>query len=297
MKKQITCFGEILWDVLPTGKVVGGAPMNVAIRLQSLGMDTQIISKIGEDGLGAELENIFEQKEIDINLIQKDTKYSTGKVLVDLDNQGKASYDIVYPSAWDYIQLNAENKKAVQNSSVFVFGSLACRSEVSKNTLFELLEMAQFKVLDVNLRPPHYDSHTVINLMKKADFIKLNDDELHEVMKELGTETNDIRVGIKELSIITNTQMVCVTQGKHGAILYANDTFFEHKGYAVKVLDTVGSGDSFLAGLLYQLLSGKDYNYSLSFACALGALVATYTGANPVIPSRDIDELMTSKDL
>ncbi len=146
MKKQITCFGEILWDVLPTGKVVGGAPMNVAIRLQSLGMDTQIISKIGEDGLGAELENIFEQKEIDINLIQKDIKYSTGKVLVHIDNQGKASYDIVYPSAWDYIQLNAENKKAVQNSSVFVFGSLACRSEVSKNTLFELLEMAQFKV-------------------------------------------------------------------------------------------------------------------------------------------------------
>lgn len=234
MKKQITCFGEILWDVLPTGKVVGGAPMNVAIRLQSLGMDTQIISKIGEDGLGAELENIFEQKEIDINLIQKDTKYSTGKVLVDLDNQGKASYDIVYPSAWDYIQLNAENKKAVQNSSVFVFGSLACRSEVSKNTLFELLEMAQFKVLDVNLRPPHYDFHTVINLMKKADFIKLNDDELYEVMKELGTETNDIRVGIKELSIITNTQMVCVTQGRHGAILYANDTFFEHKGYALR---------------------------------------------------------------
>ncbi|MFZ1291287.1 MAG: carbohydrate kinase [Melioribacteraceae bacterium] len=295
MKKNIVCFGEVLWDVLPTEKVAGGAPMNVAIRLQSLGIPTKIISKIGNDILGSELISIIKNKNVNTSQIQIDEKIKTGEVLVKLDSNGIATYEIIYPSAWDKIELTKENKNLVQNSDAFVFGSLACRDEISKNTLMHLLGFAKYKIFDVNLRQPFYSISLIEELMHKSDFVKLNDDELLIIAKAFGSDKTEIEVNIKFISQKTNTNSICVTKGKDGAILFIGNKFYSHNGFKVKVEDTVGAGDSFLAALISKILTSKNYSESLEFACAVGALVAAQKGANPILDLLDIKKIINNK--
>lgn len=295
MTKKAVCFGEVLWDVLPTERIAGGAPMNVAIRLQSLGVPTQVISKIGKDTLGEELILILHEKQVSTDLIQVDDHRSTGEVLVTLDDKGSASYEIVFPTAWDEIELTADNMKAVSESDVFVFGSLACRNEVSKNTLLSLLELAKYKVFDVNIRPPFYAIDLLEDLMAKADFIKLNDDELFEVAQKLGSESEDIEDNILFLAKRTNTQTLCITKGNDGAVLWTNNQFYTSKGFSVKVADTIGAGDSFLAALISKIITDTNYSEAVTFACGVGALVASYKGANPQILTEEIQDFISNR--
>lgn len=289
MNKKLVCFGEVLWDVLPTGKIAGGAPMNVSIRLQSLGVDTKMISKIGNDALGEELLTIIKEKNVDTSLIQIDDNLSTGEVLVTLDAKGSASYDIVYPSAWDKIEVTEANLKAVNEADAVIFGSLACRDAISRTTLLTLLDNAKYKIFDVNIRPPFYSIDFLEQMMKLADFIKLNDEELYEVAHALGSNSDTIEGHILFLAELTNTQTICVTKGKDGAILYTENQFYNHKGFEVKVADTIGAGDSFLAALLSEVLYAKNYPHAVAFGCAVGALVASHKGANPIISAEEID--------
>lgn len=294
MNKKLVCFGEVLWDVLPTGKIAGGAPMNVSIRLQSLGIDTKMISKIGHDTLGEELLAIIKEKNVDTSLIQIDDELSTGEVLVTLDAKGSATYDIVYPSAWDKIEITEDNLKAVKEADALVFGSLACRDTVSRKTLLTLLQTAKYKIFDVNIRPPFYTIDFLEQMMKLADFIKLNDDELFEVAHALGSNSDTIEDHILFLSELTNTNTICVTKGKDGAILYIDNQFYNHKGFEVTVADTIGSGDSFLAALLSQVLYSEAYLNAVKFGCAVGALVASHKGANPNISDKEIADFIKS---
>jgi len=151
-----------------------------------------VISRIGTDKLGKDLESFITQRNVDTALIQIDPNLSTGKVNVSLDNDGIASYDIVYPSAWDKIEISKNNIMEVQQSDAFVFGSLACRDEVSKNTLNELLDFANFRVFDINLRPPFYKIPIITDLISKSDLLKLNDEELIILSKDLGSRGKDI---------------------------------------------------------------------------------------------------------
>ncbi|MEK8181142.1 carbohydrate kinase [Flavobacterium buctense] len=292
MNKKLVCFGEVLWDVLPTGKIAGGAPMNVSIRLQSLGVDTKMISKIGNDALGKELLAIIKEKKVDTSLIQIDDHLSTGEVLVTLDANGSASYDIVYPSAWDKIEVTDDNLNAVREADALIFGSLACRDTVSRTTLLTLLENAQYKIFDVNIRPPFYSIDFLEQMMKLADFIKLNDDELFEVAHALGSNSDNIEDHIVFLSELTNTNTICVTKGKDGAILYFDNQFYKHKGFEVTVADTIGAGDSFLAALLSQVLYSEAPQNAVEFGCAVGALVASHKGANPNISLEEIADFI-----
>jgi len=292
--KNIVCFGEVLWDVLPTESIAGGAPMNVAIRLQSLGFPTKIISQVGNDDLGKSLVSIINEKKVDTALIQVSETLGTGEVLVHLDEKGSATYDIVYPSAWDGIALTEANKNAVKESDAFVFGSLACRDAVSKNTLLELLKVAKYKLFDINIRPPFYSIALLEELMLLADFIKLNDEELLEVAHEMGSTTNSIEENIIFIANKTQTKTICITRGGDGAVLYINDTFYSHPGFKVTVADTIGAGDSFFASLLSKLLVSTDYQEAVTFGCAVGALVASQKGANPEIASNMINAFYTS---
>jgi fructokinase len=289
MGKKVVCFGEVLWDVFPAEKVVGGAPMNVAIRLQSLGIESRIISRIGKDGLGTQLVKIIQDNNVDTSLIQIDENLGTGEVLIKLDKAGSATYEIVYPTAWDKIEICKENLNAVSNADAFVFGSLACRDEISRNTLLRLMEAAKLKVFDMNLRAPYYSIPFITGMMKKSDIIKLNDDELLLVAKDLGSHSDDIKDNIKFISSLTNAGIICVTMGSSGAILYADGKFYSHNGFKVKVEDTVGSGDSFLAAFIFKLLNIADYDDALNYACAIGAIVASKRGANPMISKEEIN--------
>jgi fructokinase len=292
MSKKIVCFGEVLWDILPTEKIAGGAPMNVSIRLQSLGIETKMISKIGNDEFGEELLNIIKDKNVDTSLIQIDKTHTTGEVLVKLDDNGSATYDIVYPSAWDSILITKENIEAVREADAFVFGSLASRDTISRNTLLTLLKEARYKIFDVNIRPPFYSFTFIKELMELSDFVKLNDEELEEVAYALGSNSDVIEDNILFLSKETNAKTICVTKGKDGATLYIDNQFYNHKGFEIKVIDTIGSGDSFLGALLSKILYTEDYQKAIEFACVIGALVASNKGANPIISDEEIRDFI-----
>ena len=289
---KVICFGEILWDVFPTHKTIGGAPLNVALRLQSFQNDVSLISCLGDDTSGDELRLELQKYSISSYYIQKDKEYKTSTVAISLDKNGSASYLINHPFDWDNIQLNSELKSLVKSSEAFVFGSLVARSNTSRNTLIKLLPFSKFSVFDVNLRPPHYDLSSIQVLMNAANFIKFNDDEIIEISKSLGIQGESIEHTILYVATHTNTSTICVTLGEKGAILYYEKRFFYCNGYQVKVADTVGSGDSFLATLIDVLLKRKDAQLAIDKACAVGALVAKNRGANPKISGIEIDALM-----
>jgi len=181
MKIKAVCFGEVLWDIFPDKARIGGAPLNVASRLSATGIKTEIISRIGTDQKGKEILAYLKSNNVGTENIETDATYPTGMVKVTLSRSGSATYEITYPSAWDKIEVSGSSMNSVKKADVFIFGSLVCRDEISRNTLFHLLESANYKVFDINLRPPHYQKEVLQQLMQKADFIKFNDEELFEI--------------------------------------------------------------------------------------------------------------------
>ncbi|WOC40557.1 carbohydrate kinase [Polaribacter sp. HL-MS24] len=289
---SIVCFGEVLWDVFPSYKMIGGAPLNVALRLNSLENDVTIISSVGKDVQGEALLDDLKEKDLSTTSIQLTGSYKTSEVLVSIDDTGSASYTIEFPCAWDFISLNNATISAVQSSDAFVFGSLIARSEMSFTTLLALLDVAVFKVFDVNLRPPHYEISTIDTLMQKADFIKFNDEELFEICKSLGFQSTNVNKSVEFISKQTNTNKICVTLGAKGALLFVENIFYFNEGYQVQVKDTVGAGDSFLAALIHQLLENVSAQKAIDFACAVGAIVASSSGANPKISDQQITDML-----
>jgi len=292
--KKLISFGEILWDLLPSGAQPGGAPMNVALRAQSLGLSSTIISKVGDDIWGNKILKFIAEKGVDTRLIQKSNLITTGLVEVELDKEGVASYDIVYPSAWDKIDFQTSALEDVQKADAFVFGTLASRDKHSKATLFKLLESATWKIFDINLRPPHYHIPFIVKLAQSSDLIKLNDEELLILAQALGSENQDIEKNISYLSKELECEAICITKGAKGAVLYLNGQFFSHPGFKVEVADTVGAGDSFLAALIYYLLSDSNPAKAIEMACAMGSLVASKKGANAVVKEIELQNLLNS---
>ncbi|WP_349293665.1 carbohydrate kinase family protein [Flavobacterium marginilacus] len=190
------------------------------------------------------------------------------------------------------IELTAENILMVKNADFFVYGSLSSRDSVSENTLKQLLNAAKYKIFDVNLRAPYYNIKTIINLALESDLLKLNDDELNEICAALNSDKNSLEQNIKFIAEKTNTKTVCVTLGAHGAILYFENKFYHNHGFKVNVVDTVGSGDSFLASLIFKLLNENNPQHAVDFACAVGSIAAQSEGANPVITLSEINDFL-----
>ncbi|MGN6196814.1 MAG: carbohydrate kinase family protein [Ginsengibacter sp.] len=287
---SVVCFGEILWDFLPQGKVAGGAPVNVAYHLTQLGKSPAVITKIGDDDLGKELKKSFEQKKIDTTFFQTDPIHPTGKVIADIKDH-EVVYDIVKPVAWDFIEWKEEFSSLLNESQYFVFGSLVTRNDVSRKTLFQCLEVAHTKVLDINLRPPHFDKNVLKELLQKADMLKLNEGELHLISGWFNDLKND-EDRIQFLKEDFNINTIIVTKGSKGAVLFSNDIFYYHKGYPVSVADTIGSGDAFLAAMISSFIDNVGEKDSLDFANALGALVASRSGGCPVYEMNEVREFM-----
>ncbi|MES2796529.1 MAG: carbohydrate kinase [Bacteroidota bacterium] len=290
-QNNIICFGEMLWDMLPTGKMPGGAPMNVAIHLKNFGNNATIISRVGTDDLGTELIDFVKENGLETQFIQHGQTHLTGVVKVNMDDKNNVSYKIVQPVAWDYILCENEAIEAVKNSDCFVFGSLSARSEQTFDTLKKFLSIAPFKVLDINLRPPYYNKETIEFLLQNTDLLKLNHLELEEVATwffELGS----IEENLKQLSELFKIDTICVTLGADGAMLLHENNFYKSAGFEVEVVDTIGSGDSFLASFLSNFLKKIDVGKAIIEACAMGALVATKHGASPKISSAEIETLV-----
>lgn len=289
-RHPVVCYGEILWDLLPTGKLPGGAPMNVAYHLKKLGLDPTLITRIGEDSNGRSLVRLMEAQEMSTEFFQVDFGMPTGTVHAKLDESCDVTYDIVRPVAWDNIHWEDSFIPLLEKARFFVFGSLAARSQTSRRTLYRLLEIAPSRVLDINLRPPHYDRETIAKLLESLYLLKLNMDEL-DLITGWFSGYKDERDRVKALQDKFQIPNLVVTRGGKGALLNKEGAFYEHPGFSVQLADTIGAGDAFLAGLLSQLAEEADLQRALAFSSALGALVASRTGPCPDYDVSEIAEL------
>lgn len=285
------CFGEILWDILPTGAKPGGAPMNVAYHLQKQGLQTALISRVGKDKRGDDLLSLLVINGIDTSYVQQDAEHMTGIVNATILESNEVTYDIVQPVAWDFISLETGLTELVNSARFFIYGSLAARNDTSAGTLWKLLEAAHTKVLDINLRPPHFSRAFVEKLLHTADILKLNEHELPLISSwytNLATDEDRIKDLQSRFSIPT----IIVTRGGEGAMVCQEGNFYAHGGFKVKVADTVGSGDAFLAGFLAKTKEGAAIEERLQFANSLGAFIASRQGA---CPSYDLSEISSVK--
>ncbi|MBU6340688.1 MAG: carbohydrate kinase [Bacteroidetes bacterium] len=292
---QVFCFGETLWDLLPSGKTAGGAPMNVAFQLNQLQVPTGMISRIGQDDLGDALMAFLKEKKVPTQWVQLDTIYPTGTVKVELSAQGQPQYEIVENVAWDYIALDRDALEAMDAAKLLVFGSLAARNINSKQSLLHLIDHAATCVFDVNLRKPFYSHALLSELLGKARIVKMNDEELDIIAAWHGVE-GDQRIKMQALHKAFQFNLLIVTRGEHGAICLSPNGFDEHPGYQVSVQDTIGSGDAFLAGFLACYLQGSSASDCLAFACKTGAYVATQRGGTPELNHAVISNLLPSNN-
>ncbi|UEG54238.1 carbohydrate kinase [Mucilaginibacter daejeonensis] len=280
MNEQVLCFGEVLWDTFDDGKQVGGAPLNVARQLAQQNVSSLMITRIGDDASGEELRSYLQQHGLDSPLVQTDSKLPTCEVTVQLDQDQQATYIIPEPVSWDNIQLTDEVIRYAEQAKAIVFGSLACRQQGTRNTLLDLLTEVKvpLRIFDVNLRPPHYDNDIIETLAAMANVVKMNEEEATLLIHGSHASLKD---QILEFQHKYHTQTICVTRGGNGAMIWHNEEFYEHPGFKVDVMDTVGAGDAFLATLVAGLINEQPMSRVLEKACKVGSYVASQRGANP----------------
>ncbi|UUW07643.1 carbohydrate kinase [Flavobacterium plurextorum] len=289
-KSSIYCYGEVLWDIFPDGARAGGAPFNVAYNLMRMGIDAHMISRIGDDKLGRDLMAQLDNWNIVTQNTQIDRLYPTGTVIANIDQYNEAHYDIIEPVAWDFIEFKEDYTDKVRNADAFVFGSLITRGEVSRNTLFELLEIAKFKVFDVNLRPPFYSLAVLKELLFKADLVKMNKAELRLILDYLSKDYLTEDDSIRYMQDTFDIKEVLVSKGSKGAIYYNGENHYLAPAVPVKIADTVGSGDAFLAGFLSRRITNSHSEEIMKQATALGGFITSKEGACPSYSLHDFEE-------
>lgn len=290
--KKVLCLGEVLWDMLPSGPKAGGAPMNVAINLKKFGVDVAIASRVGNDAQGEKLKAFIENAGLSTQYIQVDEKLDTSEVLVHFDENNSPSYEICMPVAWDNIELTDSLLELARESGVIVLGTLALRSQATRDAILPLLDQDGLVLADINLRKPYDTREIVEKVMHRADIVKLNDDEV-QLIGEWNNRSDRSEEGLmKWIAEHFNCKVVIVTRGEKGAIAYREGKFVEQDGFRVNVADTVGSGDAFLAGFTASLMRGQSTEEALRVACATGALVATFNGATPDYQMEDVQKIM-----
>ncbi|WP_461449557.1 carbohydrate kinase family protein [Mucilaginibacter sp.] len=276
-----TCYGEILWDLLPDGPQPGGAPLNVAYHLNKLGVPTSIISRIGNDRSGDKLVDLLDSWGIKKHLLQVDQDHPTSSVIAKMNNGSEVSYEIVFPVAWDFISNSGAITRQLSPASYFVYGSLASRNETSRETLFEILESDVIKVLDINMRPPYIGKDLLRVLLEKADIVKFNQAELEMTQMLFKSSSYNEASQVKFIQNYFNIPEVVVTKGEFGAAYYKNEKSYQVWGSEVKVVDTIGSGDSFLAAFIAGHYLDEQPEKILKSAIAMGAFIATKKGGCP----------------
>jgi fructokinase len=286
-------IGELLWDMLPEGPRLGGAPANFAVMAGRLGNHAAILSRIGRDELGRKAADALDPLPADASFLQLDAAHETGRVTVDLED-GQPKYTIHQPAAWDFMELSDEWVRMAEGADAICFGSLAQRSHESRQTIQTLAAQSSsacIRVFDVNLRPPFYSGEVIQESLELATVMKMNDVELPLVLRLLGLpafeeqEKDGLRLSAQRLlEEFPTLQLVAVTRGDHGSLLVAHGEWHEHPGIAVKVADTIGSGDAFTAAMTHYLLRGADLATLNEAGNRWGAWVATQSGAIPALP-------------
>ena len=280
-------MGEALWDMLPEGKKIGGAPANFAYHVSQFGLDSRVASAVGEDDLGKEILENFREK--NLNCMIETVPYPTGTVQVELDVNGVPCYDIREGVAWDNIPFTTALEGLARRTCAVCFGSLAQRSVVSRETINRFLDVmpdgeGQYKIFDINLRQGFYTKEILCNSMRKCNILKINDEELVTVSRMFGYPGIDLQDKCWILLAKYNLKMLILTCGVNGSYVFTpgNVSFVETP--RVEVADTVGAGDSFTATFVAAILRGKPVGEAHKLAVEASAYVCTQNGAMPVLP-------------
>lgn len=286
-------IGELLWDLLPQGPRLGGAPANFTVMAGRLGNHAAILSRIGRDDLGREAVALLDPFPADTEFLQIDPAHETGRVTVSL-RAGQPEYDIHEPAAWDFMELSDEWVRLAERADAICFGSLAQRSLESRQTIQTLAAQTKsscIRIFDVNLRAPFYSSEVIQESLELATVMKMNDAEVPLVLGLLGLPTQEectaesLRCGAERLlAEFPTLHMVAITRGGHGSLLVRRDEWHEHPGVPVKVADTIGAGDAFTAAMAHYLLRGAGIAILNEAGNRWGAWIASQAGAMPELP-------------
>lgn len=292
MKQYIVGLGEALWDCLPEGKKIGGAPANFAFHAGQFGHDSIAISAIGNDKLGEETLAEFDKKHV--NYLMPVVDYPTGTVQVTLDEAGVPTYEIKEGVAWDNIPFTPEIEKVAKNCRAVCFGSLAQRSSVSRNTIQQFLDATPkdcLKIFDINLRQNFYNETIIRNSLKQCNILKINDEELVSIGRIFGYPGLDMENKCWLLIGKYNLDMLVLTCGVNGSYVFAPNVESYQKTPIVEVADTVGAGDSFTGTFTAAILAGKCIAEAHSLAVEASAYVCTKNGAMPTLPKELIEKV------
>ena len=293
-------LGEVLWDLLPSGRQLGGAPANFAYWSHALGNRAIVASRVGDDEPGREVRHSLLSRGITDQYLQADGANPTGTVKVELDVAGQPNFDIVFPVAWDFLEFTPAWKLLAQAADAVCFGSLAQRSADSRATILQFLESTRreaLRIFDVNLRQSFYSDEIIRESCMHANVVKLNHDELPGIRELLGMQANDSFGFCEEMAGEFDLQLICVTRGANGSLLSNGKSAHEHPGYQVHVKDTVGSGDAFTAALVSEYLRGRSLAEMNDTANRLGAWVASNAGAMPLLPAQGIQKSLAELHL
>jgi len=285
-------LGELLWDLFPAGKQLGGAPANFAYITAMLGDRGIVASRVGDDKLGQEALWQLKSSGLDVSRVQRDPVHPTGTVKVALDSKGQPEYEITENVAWDFLEFSEDWISLARSTSAVCFGSLAQRNPVSRATILAFLAaLPSFAIgiFDVNLRQSYFTPEILRDSARHAKVIKLNHEEFPRFLDLLqcplknsaaSRESSDISAA-RWLCREFGLRLVCITRGGAGSLLVSAETYSEHPGFSVKVSDTVGAGDAFTAGLVHHALRGASLATMNIAANRMGAWVASQEGATP----------------
>lgn len=287
MNDIVVGMGEALWDVLPEGKKIGGAPANFAYHVSQFGLPSCVVSAVGEDTLGKEITENFTSK--GLNQLIAEVPYPTGTVQVEIDQAGVPQYEIKENVAWDNIPYTTELEDLAKKTKAVCFGSLAQRNVVSRNTINSFLDAMprtedSLVVFDVNLRQGFYNKEILCNSMKRCNILKINDEELVTVSRMFGYPGIDLQDKCWILLGKYNLKMLILTCGINGSYVFTPGNVSFQPTPKVEVADTVGAGDSFTAAFIASILKGKSVQEAHSRAVRTSAYVCTKKGAMPILP-------------
>ncbi|MCC8132732.1 MAG: carbohydrate kinase [Tannerellaceae bacterium] len=289
MGQIIVGMGEALWDVLPEGEKIGGAPANFAYHVSQFGLDSRVVSAVGEDALGEEILENFEEKKL--NCLIGKVPYPTGTVEVELDEAGVPCYEIRENVAWDHIPFTPELEEVARNTQAVCFGSLAQRNTVSRETIHTFLDTMpdgenRYKIFDVNLRQHFYTREVLCQSFEKCNIIKINDDELVTVSHMFGYPGINLEEKCWILLGKYNLKMLILTCGVNGSYVFTPGKISFVETPCVRVADTVGAGDSFTGAFCAAILKGRSIPEAHQLAVQVSAYVCTQHGAMPELPEK-----------
>jgi fructokinase len=281
-------IGEVLWDLLPAGRQLGGAPANFAYHARALGAEARIVSRVGRDQPGRDLLEQLATLGVPTDCVELDATLPTGTVSVELAADGQPQYRIHENVAWDAIAGEAASRKAVGQADAVCFGTLAQRSETSRQsirTLVELTPKAALRILDVNLRQNYFSRQLIDESLALANVLKVNDAELPQLAVMFHLK-GDVRAQIAHLADHWKLRLVACTRGAHGSLLFSAGKWSEHAGTATPVADTIGAGDSFTAAMTLGFLAGWNLDAINHRANQIAAYVCSCPGATPPLPAQ-----------